>query len=111
MIDKIIFLAHALPTATIKTCEETNGMLYCFSQWAYTVTNGTFWFFMLLAFSIAIGVASSRLGTTRAFGFASFVGMMGAIWFAVMQLMAWWVASGFILVGVIGLASMILSEK
>ena len=111
MIEKMIFMAHALPSATVRTCEETNGMLYCFSEWAFTVTQGTFWVFMLLAFAVAIYMASFRLGTSRAFGFASFVGMIGSIWFAIMELMAWTWASAFILCGTIGIAVLILSEK
>lgn len=104
----MIFL-HTLPSEIMKSCSD--GFLYCFAEWALTVTSGAFWIFALLAFSFAIFMATMRYGSTRAFGFGSFVGMIGGIWFAVLQLMSWWIASAFILVGIIGLAMMVLSEK
>jgi len=101
--------SHELPTEILRTCND--GMLYCFAEWAYQVTDGMFWTFMLLGFVFALFIATSRLGSTKAFGYASFVGMLGSIWFAVMQLMPWWIASAFILTGVIGLVMMVLSEN
>lgn len=100
---------HALPSEILTTC--TDGFLYCFALWASTVTGGAFWIFALLAFSVAIMMATMRFGSVKAFGFASFVGMIGGIWFAVLQLIPWWIASSFILIGVIGLAMMIISER
>ena len=100
---------HTLPTELMRNCSD--GMTYCFGKWAYNVTNGFFWIFGLLGFCIAIYIASIRYGSTRAFGFASFVGMVGSIFLATMQFMQWWIASAFILVGVIGIAMMILSER
>ncbi len=100
---------HQLPTDVLTTC--TDGLLYCFALWASTVTIGTFWVFALLAFSFALFMATIRFGTTKAFGFGTFAGLLGAVWLAILQLIPWWVASTFILVGVIGLAMMILSEK
>ena len=105
----MIFLLHTLPTRMARDC--TDGLLYCFSEWAGAVTGGAYWIFALLAFAFAIFMAAIRFGTTRAFGFGSFVGMIGAIWFAVLQFIPWWIASIFILVGVIGLAMMVISEK
>lgn len=101
--------SHILPTEILTTCSD--GFLYCFAEWAGVVTGGAFWVFALLAFSVAILLATIRFGTVKAFGFGSFVGMIGGIWFAVLQLIPWWIASTFILIGVIGLAMMILSEK
>lgn len=102
-------MAHQLPAQLMTTCSE--GFFYCFGQWAFNVTLGWFWTFALMAFSVAIFMATSRLGTTRAFGFASFVGMLGSVWFATLNFMPWWIASIFILTGVIGLATMIMSER
>ena len=99
--------SHALPNEVLDRCD---GMIYCFGQWAYEVTNGMFWVLALLAFTVAIYLASIRLGSRRAFGFASFVGMIGAIFLAVLQFMSWWIASAFILTGIIGLAVMIMTE-
>ncbi len=100
---------HELPTKMVREC--TDGLLYCFSEWAGDVTLGAFWIFALLAFSFAIFMASMRFGTNKAFGFASFVGLLGGVWLAILQLIPWWIASAFILIGVIGLALMFLSEK
>lgn len=100
---------HELPTKMAREC--TDGLLYCFSEWAGDVTLGAFWIFALLAFSFAIFMSSIRFGTNKAFGFASFVGLLGGVWLAILQLIPWWIASTFILIGVIGLAVMFLSEK
>jgi len=100
---------HTLPSELLDTC--TDGTLYCFTRWAYEVTSGAFWTLALLGFLVAIYAATIRLGSTRAFGFAGFVGLLGAIFLAVMQLMSWWVATIFILGGITGIAVMVLSEE
>ena len=102
-------MPHALPSEIMKSCSD--GFLYCFAEWAGTVTGGAFWIFALLAFAFAIFMATIRFGAVKAFGFGSFVGMIGAVFFAVLQLIPWWIASAFILIGVIGIAMMILSER
>jgi len=102
-------MVHPLPTTSLRECTE--GTFYCLSQWASTVTTGAFWVMMLLAFCFAIFMATIRFGGTRAFGFGSFVGMIGGIFFAILGLMAWWIASVFIIIGVIGLAILFLAEK
>jgi len=102
-------MPHSLPSEIMSTCTE--GLFWCFSDWVSDVTSGAYWIFMLLGFQFALFIASSRLGNTRAFGFASFVGLLGAMWLAIAQLIAWWVASAFILVGVVGIAAMIMNEK
>jgi len=99
---------HTLPTEMLRTCQD--GMLWCFSDWAYDVTGGMFWTLMLLGFCIALIMATSKLGTTKAFGYGSFVGMIGSIWFATMQLMPWWTATIFIITGAIGIAVMFISK-
>ena len=100
---------HELPTEILKTC--TDGFLYCFSKWAYNVTSGFFWIAALLGFCLAIFIASTRLGTTRAFGFASIVGLFGAIFLATATLMPWWIATIFIIVGGVGIVGMIMQGK
>jgi len=102
-------MTHTLPTKMIREC--TDGLLYCFSNWAGEVTLGAFWIFALLAFAFAIFMATMRFGTIRAFGFGSFVGLIGGVFLAILKLIPWWIASAFIIVGVIGLATMFLSEK
>ena len=102
-------MVHVLPSETFDTC--TSGTLMCFAQWASAVTQGMFWVFALFGFCVAIFMATARLGSNRAFAFASFVAIMGSMWFAVMGLMTWWLASAFILVGLGGLVAMINSKK
>jgi len=102
-------MAHVLPNEIFDTC--TDGTLSCFAQWAYQVTQGMFWVFALLGFCIALFMATARLGNNRAFAFSSFAAITGAIWFAVMGLMSWWLASAFILFGLVGLVVMINSKR
>jgi hypothetical protein len=75
------------------------------------VTDGLFFVFALLAFAIIVLISSMGFGSNRAFGYASFVGMVGAIFLATLNLMTWWIASAFILSGLAGLAFMIMSER
>jgi len=100
---------HILPNNLYDSCSE--GMLYCFGQWAFNVTGGWFWTMMLLAFSIVLVMATQKLGFNRAFGFGSFAGLIGAVFLAILGFIPWFIASAFILVGVIGIAIMIMSER
>lgn len=102
-------MAHTLPSNLLKSC--TDGTMTCIAKWAYTVTQGMFWVFSLLGFCVALFLATSGLGNSRAFGFASFAGMMGSIFFATIGLMSWWIATIFILVGAIGMVIMIMSKQ
>jgi len=100
---------HTLPTEMLKGCSE--GFFYCLGKWAFTVTDGLFWTIALMAFSIVCYMATARLGTNRALGYGSFVGLVGSIWFATLNFIPWWVASAFILTGIAGIAIMVMSEK
>ena len=100
---------HTLPSDLLETCTE--GLFYCISEWANEVTMGWFWVFLLIGFMVVLGMGTMRFGGTRAFGFASFGGMLASMWLSILGLMDWGIASIFILIGAIGLASMILSEK
>lgn len=100
---------HTMPAELLRDCTE--GTFWCISDWANNVTQGMFWLLVLLAFTIVIYMSTYRLGTNRAFGFGSFVGMIGAIWFAIMGLLDWSIATAFILVGVVGIVGMIMSER
>lgn len=102
-------MAHVLPSQILSTCDK--GIFYCFADWANDVTSGAFWALMLLAFAFVIFMATLRFGTHRAFSFGSWVGLIGGIWLAIMQLIAWWVASAFILVGVVGIAVSMMMER
>lgn len=98
----------SLPTDIMDTC--TNGFFYCMADWASDVTIGLFWVLALLTFSIVIYLATARYGGTRAFGFASFVGLLGGVWLSVLKLIPWWVGSTFIIIGIVGIVGMIVSE-
>ena len=101
--------SHAMPSQLFTSCDK--GVMYCFSEWANTVTGGLFWILMLLGFAFAIFMATMRFGTNRAFAFGSFVGMIGAIWLSILQLISWWVASAFILTGVVAIGIMLITDK
>lgn len=98
-----------LPTDALQNCN--GGFFICMATWASDVTTGLWWFLALFAFCVIIFMASARLGTSRAFGFSSFVGMLGGIFLAVLKLVPWALASVFIILGVIGLAIRVISEK
>jgi len=98
-----------LPTRMLRDCTE--GMMWCFSDWAYDVTGGMFWTFMLIGFVVVLILATQKLGTSKSFGFGSFVGMISSIWFAILQLIPWWTTTVFIIVGFVGIAVMFLSDK
>ena len=99
---------HTLPTEILDTC---NGFIYCFGEWANVVTDGTFWTFMLLAFVIAIFMATTRLGNKKAFGFASFTAITGSLWLGTLKFMPWWIVSAFSIFGIVGLVIMIMDER
>jgi len=99
-------MSFLLPTNVMTDCD---GFVYCFASWASQVTNGLFWGLALITFAIVIFLASLRYGNTRAFGFSSFILLIGGIWLSVMKLIAWWLGSTFIIIGVIGLAALVLS--
>ena len=100
---------HALPTDVLSSC--TDGFLYCFAKWANSVTTGAFWFLALFAFTITLLLATLRFGSRRAFGFASFVGMIGGVFLSVLKLMPWWLGSTFIIVGAIGIVVLLITGK
>ena len=102
-------MAFALPTNMLDSCTE--GFVYCYAKWASNVTGGLFWVLGLLSFVVIILIASMRFGTPRAYGFASFTGLTGGIFLAMLQLIPWWVASIFIINGVVGLAVFLINEK
>jgi hypothetical protein len=101
-------MAFTLPVNIQDTC---NGVIYCFAKWANDVTNGLFWVGILTAFVVVIFISVQRFGVPRAYGFSSVVGMLAAIWFATMQLIAWWAATLFILAGIAGFAVLIINER
>lgn len=101
-------MAHLLPTEAMDDC---TGFFYCYAKWASDVTTGLFWAFALITFGVVIFLASARYGSSRAFGFTSFVLLIGGIWLSVMQLISWWIGSIFIIIGIIGIAGLILSKN
>lgn len=98
-----------LPAQLLKTCND--GLMSCMAQWAYDVTGGLFWVFALLAFCTILYMATARIGTPRALGFAGLMGILGGVWFAIMGLIEWSIASAFIIFGIIAIAIMIINEN
>lgn len=99
-----------LPSETFDSC--TSGLFFCLGEWLYQSTQGLFWVGALIAFSIIAWLALINVfGNVRSFGFASFIGMMGSIWFAILGWMPWWIATVFILIGVVGFIAMINTER
>ena len=98
-----------MPSEYLNSC--TDGFFVCMARWTNDITSGAFWFMALISFMVIIFLATLRLGTTRAFGFASFVGLIGGVWLSILQLIPWWLGSTFIIVGVIGIVMMIISEN
>ena len=91
-------MTYELPTDLTGT---GHGLLESFTTWAYNVTNGWFWSMSLFVFCICLFIATSRFGQPRSFGFASFVGALGASMLAILHLLSWGVASIFIVVALI----------
>jgi len=102
-------MPHALPSELLSTCSD--GVLYCFAKYVFDASQGMFWTFMLLGFCVAVFMASVRLGNNRAFGFGSFVGLIGSIFLLTLGLITPEFAYAFIIVGTIGIAVMLMSEK
>jgi len=105
----IFMAAQTLPTNLMTDCDD--GFMYCFASWASTVTGGLFWGMAMITFAIVTFLATSRYGSARAFGFSSFILLIGGVWLSVMKLIAWWLGSAFIIVGVIGLVALILNKE
>lgn len=101
-------MAFELPTALVG---NGKGLFQNFFEWGFRVTNGWFFALLLLGFCIVMMVATTRFGMPRSFGFASFVGMIGASFLAIAGLLAWGVASWFILVGFVGIVVLVLNER
>lgn len=99
---------HQLPTNLQEGCD---GVLLCMSRWSYDVTGGMWWTILFLAFLIVLFLATQRFGTRRAFGFSSFVSIVGSLFLATLQLMPYWLAAAFILSGVVGLAVLVMGSE
>lgn len=108
MINKLLILgSHALPT---DLTNSTTGLMEGMAIWAYNVTNGIFWAALLLGFCVVMGIAASRYTSDRAFGFAGVIGIFGSMFLVTLNLMSWWFASLFIIVGAILVVTMIINR-
>lgn len=99
---------HELP---IGLTDNGQGLFEGIMLWAYNVTNGWFFVGALLSFCVVLMIATSRFGTPRSFGFASFVGALGASMLAIANLLSWPIASMFMIAGFVGIAVMVLNER
>ena len=89
---------------------ETTGLLEGTAEWAYEVTQGTFWSMLLAAFCIVLWISSSRFGQERSLGYAAITGLFGSIFLLILGLMPWWIASVFIIAGTAGITYMIMNR-
>lgn len=101
-------MAFPLPTDLVN---DTTGLIEGMAKWAYIVTGGWFWTALLLGFCVVLFTATSRYSTERAFGFAGIAGMLGAMMLVAVGLMSWWVAGIFIIVGIVGVVSMVVKNQ
>ena len=103
---------HPLPGSYMQNCTANNtGFMSCIADYVNVVTEGAFWVIMLLGFGIVMFMATfTKYGPKKAFGFISFIWIMGGILFATLELMTWWIASAFIVAGLVGLGVMIFRE-
>lgn len=101
-------MTHPLPADLLANCD---GFFICLARYMNDVTNDIFWTGALLSFCVLLLAATSPFGYTRAFGYAGIIGLFGSIWLVTMQLMAWWIASAFIIVGGVAIVMLIMREK
>lgn len=101
-------MPHQLPSNLNVGC---NGTLFCISEYMNNVTNGMFFPLILMTFLVVLFISTQRFGTPRAFGFASFIGIFSSIILVTVGLMPYWIASLYIITGVVGLAVLVLNEK
>lgn len=87
------------------------GLLEGMAYWASVVTQGWYWAMALFGFCVVLMIGTTKFGMPRSFGFASFVGALGATMLAILNLLPWSVASMFIITGFVGFAVMILNER
>lgn len=104
----LVSAAHPLP---IDLTDDDKGMMQGIADWGYTVTNGMFFVMLLIGFCIVLFIAASRYSTDRAFGYAGITGIFGSLMLATLGLMTWWFATIFIIAGIVGVVSMILSRR
>jgi len=102
-------MAHILPGDMLETCDD--GLFICLAKWASSVTTGVFWSLMLMGFAIVMYMATQKFGSSRAFSFSGVILLLGSIFLVIMNLIPWWIASLYIIVGAIALGSRILSEQ
>lgn len=100
-------MTYALPTGLV----NGTGLMTGFARWAFNVTYGLFFVVMLIAASAVSFLITLRYSTERSFGYATFVGMAGALILVSLNLIAWKYAAAFILLGVIGLVWMIVGSR
>lgn len=104
-------MTNPLPTQLINQTSGA-GVLEGIALWAHSVTKGFFWLGLLITFCGVLYIStSSRFDNARRFGFASFGGLVGAIFLFTLNLMSGLWLTVFIIAAIIGLVSMTMNEK
>jgi len=91
--------------------ENCTGLFICYAIWLNTITDGVFWSLFTIAFGVMLFMATSRLGSTRAFAYSSIGCVFLSIYLLIIGLIVWWFASIIFLAGGAGLAFLRLSER
>ena len=99
---------HALPSDLVT---EDTTLMEGMGNWANDVTNGVYWFFMLLGFCMVLFISTiGRFGTDKAFGYAGITALFGSISLLIIGWISWIYASMMIITGVLAIAFMVKSR-
>ena len=103
---------YELPSRYLRNCtqNDTGGFMSCYAGYVNVVTSGMFWAMMLLAFGVVMFIYTIRYDPKKAFAFTGFIFIVGSILLVYTGLMTWWIASAFIVTGLISLGVVIYRE-
>jgi len=100
-LSSLVSAAHSLPS---NFTNETQGIITGIGNWAYNVTQGTFWFLLLLGFCVVAAIATAGYGMYKSMTYAGFIGIVGSVMLAMIGWLSWFYTTGFIVVGTILIA-------
>lgn len=104
----VVSAEHPLPSDLM----DDNGLISSLGTWASEVTYGMFWALLLGVFCFVLYTSTSGVhGKTNAFGFAGITGLFGVIPLLILGWVSWWIGSIFLIVGGIGIASMVYDKR
>jgi len=98
----------AFETDIFGSCE---GLFYCLASWSNDVTMGYFWSIILIAFGIVLFMGTVNFGTKRSFGYSSLATSMLSLVLIQLSLIPLWFFTLVLIVGLIGIATMLIGER